>query len=53
MINQCTQSLKNLEASLDEAEQQAAARTFDIGVQLTAQLAPDLQPLIDQVLSAR
>ncbi|WP_420467939.1 DUF1993 domain-containing protein [Panacagrimonas sp.] len=51
MINHCTQSLKNLEACLDKAEQHAAARKFDIGVLLIARLAPDMQPLIYQVQS--
>jgi hypothetical protein len=52
VISQCTQSLKNLLACLDKAEQYAAARKFDVGVLMTARLAPDMKPFIYQVQSA-
>jgi len=52
VISQCTQSLKNLEAFLDKAEQYAAAKKFDVNVLMTTRLAPDMQPLIYQVQSA-
>ena len=52
VIAQCAQSLKNLEACLDKAEQYAAARKFDVGVLMTSRLAPDMHDLIYQVQSA-
>jgi hypothetical protein len=52
VVSQCTQSLKNIEAWLDKAEQYAAAKQFDVGVLLNARLAPDMKPLIYQVQSA-
>jgi hypothetical protein len=51
-ISQCTQMLKNLESWLDKAEQYAGAKTFDVGVLMTARLAPDMKPFIYQVQSA-
>ena len=51
-ISQCTQILKNLESWLDKAEQYAGAKTFDVGVLMTARLAPDMKPFIYQVQSA-
>ncbi len=52
VVSQCAQSLKNLEACLDKAEQFATARKFDVGVLLADRLAPDMQPFIYQVQSA-
>ena len=52
MVKQCAQSLRNLEAWLDKAEQHAAARKFDMSVLLNGRLAPDQKPLIYQVQSA-
>jgi uncharacterized protein len=52
VISQCTQSLKNLEACLDKAEQHAAAKKFDVDVLVTSRLAPDMQPFSYQVQSA-
>src|ERR1700722_8891622 len=52
VVKQCTQSLKNLEAWLDKAEQHAAARKFDMSVLLNGRLAPDQKPFIYQVQSA-
>src|SRR3984957_18606980 len=52
MIQQCTQSLKNLEACLDKADRYATANKFDVGVLVTSRLAPDQQPFIYQVQSA-
>lgn len=52
VISQCTQSLKALEAWLDKAEQQAAAKKFDVGVLLNSRLAPDMHNFIYQVQSA-
>ena len=52
VISQCTQSLKNLEAFLDKAEQYATAKKFDVNVLMTSRLAPDMKPLIYQVQSA-
>src|SRR6202171_103745 len=51
-ILQCTQSLKNLEACLDKAEQHAAAKKFDVSGLMTSRLAPDMQHFIYQVQSA-
>src|SRR5258708_27425561 len=50
-ISQCTQMLKNLEGWLDKAEEYAGAKTFDVGVLMTARLAPDMKPFIYQVQS--
>ena len=50
VVSQCTQSLKSIEAWLDKAEQFAAAKKFDVGVLLNGRLAPDMKPLIYQVL---
>ena len=52
VISQCTQSLENLLACLDKAEQFAAFKKFDVSVLLTARLAPDMKPFIYQVQSA-
>lgn len=52
VISQCAQSLKNLEACLDKAEQHAGVKKFDVGVLMTSRLAPDMQHLIYQVQSA-
>jgi len=52
VVMQCTQSLKNVEAWLDKAEQQAAVKKFDVGVLLSGRLAPDQKPFIYQVQSA-
>jgi hypothetical protein len=52
VISQCTQMLKNLESWLDNAEEYAAAKKFDVGVLMTARLAPDMKPFIYQVQSA-
>src|SRR4030088_3639041 len=52
VISQCTQSLKNLEACLDKAEQHAAAKKLDVGVLMTSRLAPDMQHFTYQIQSA-
>jgi len=52
VILQCVQMLKNLESWLDEAEQYAATKKFDVGVLMNGRLAPDMQPFIYQVQSA-
>jgi len=52
LISQCAQALKNLETWLDQAEQYAAARKFDVGVLMTSRLAPDMKDFIYQVQSA-
>src|SRR5437660_5880989 len=52
VISQCTQTLKNLETYLDQAEQHAAAKKFDVGVLITSRLAPDMKNFIYQVQSA-
>ena len=41
IIRQCIQALKNLETWLDNAEQHAAAKGFDVRVLLTSRLAPE------------
>src|ERR1700687_5257046 len=51
-ISQCTQILKNLESWLDKAEEYAGAKTFDVGVLMTAPLARDIKPSIYHVQSA-
>ncbi|NIJ34109.1 DUF1993 domain-containing protein [Sphingomonas oligoaromativorans] len=51
-IQQCVQSLENLESFLDKAEAQAEARKFDVAVLMSGRLAPDMKPLIYQVQSA-
>jgi len=35
LVKQCTQSLKNLEACLDKAEQFAQSKKFDVGILMT------------------
>ena len=52
IVGQCIQALKNLETWLDKAEQQAAAKGFDVGVLLTSRLAPDMKDFVYQVQSA-
>ena len=52
IISQCTQSLRNIDAWLDKAEEFAAARGFDAAVLLNSRLAPDMLPFIYQVQSA-
>src|SRR3982074_806627 len=52
LVKQCTQSLKNLETCLDKAEQFAQSKKFDVGVLMTARLAPDMKDFIYQVQSA-
>jgi uncharacterized protein len=52
VVSQCAQSLKNVEAWLDKAEQSASAKKFDVRVLLNGRLAPDMKPLIYQVQSA-
>src|ERR1700734_1024205 len=51
-ITQCTQAVKNVEAWLDNAEEHAAAKHFDLGVLMTGRLAPDMKAFIYQVQSA-
>jgi hypothetical protein len=51
-VAQCTQALRNLETWLDQAEQHAVAKKFDVGVLMRDRLAPDMQPFIYQVQSA-
>jgi len=51
-IQQCVQSLENLETFLDKAEAHAAAKKFDVGVLIGGRLAPDMKPFIYQVQSA-
>jgi uncharacterized protein len=52
VILQCAQTLKNLEACFDKAEQHAAAKQFDVGVLMTSRLAPDQHHFIYQIQSA-
>ena len=51
-IQQCAQSLRNLEICFDKAEEHAAAKNFDIGILMTSRLAPDQHHFIYQVQSA-
>ena len=51
-ILQCTQTLRNLERWLDKAEEDSAAKRFDVGVLMSDRLAPDMKPFIYQVQSA-
>jgi hypothetical protein len=51
-IQQCAQSLENLETLLDKAEAHAEAKKFDVAVLMSGRLAPDMKPLIYQVQSA-
>lgn len=51
-IQQCTQSLKNLEACFAKAEDSAAKRKFDVGVLMESRLAPDMKPFTYQIQSA-
>jgi uncharacterized protein len=51
-IQQCAQTLRNLEVCFDKAEQRAAAKSFDVAVLLTSRLAPDQHHFIYQVQSA-
>lgn len=52
VVSQCVQSLRNLEACLDKAEQFAATKKFDVGVLMNGRLAPDMGNFIYQVQSA-
>ena len=52
LVKQCTQSLKNFETCLDKAEKFAQSKKFDVGVLMTARLAPDMKDFIYQVQSA-
>lgn len=52
LIAQCTQSLKNIDAWLDKAEEYAIAKGFDVELLLNGRLAPDMLPFIYQVQSA-
>ena len=52
VVEQCTQSLNNLETCLDKAERHAATKKFDVGVLMTSRLAPDMKDFIYQVQSA-
>ena len=52
IVLQCTQGLKNIEAWLDQAEQRASAKHFDVGVLMTSRLAPDMRDFVYQVQSA-
>ena len=47
-VAQCTQA----PTWLDQAEQHAVAKKFDVGVLMKDRLAPDMQPFIYQVQSA-
>jgi hypothetical protein len=51
-IAQCTRNLKNLEVCLDKAERCATNKQFDVGVLMSARLAPDMGAFIYQVQSA-
>ena len=52
IVDQCAQSLGNLQVCLNKAEQYAAAKEFDVDVLLTSRLAPDQHHFIYQVQSA-
>jgi hypothetical protein len=52
LIRQSAQSLENLEACLDKAEQFAAAEKIDVATLLGGRLVPDMKPFIYQVQSA-
>jgi uncharacterized protein len=44
--------VKNVEVWLDNAEDRAAARNFDVGVLMSGRLTPDMKPFIYQIQSA-
>ena len=52
IVEQCAQSLGNLQVCLNKAEQYAAAKEFDVDVLLMSRLAPDQHHFIYQVQSA-
>lgn len=52
LVSQCCHALVQLEKWLDMAEQHAEARNFDVGVLLSARLAPDMKAFSYQVQSA-
>lgn len=52
VVSELIRSLKTVELWLDEAEQHAAVKGFDVGVLLTRRLAPDMHHLIYQIQSA-
>ena len=52
IIQQCAQSVENLQACLNKAEQYAAGKRFDVDVLLVSRLAPDQHNLIYQIQSA-
>jgi hypothetical protein len=49
IIRQFVHALKNLDAILVKAERHAEARGFKVDNFMTARLAPDMLPLVDQV----
>jgi uncharacterized protein len=52
VVEQCTQSLNNLETCLDKAERHSATKKVDVGALMTGRLAPDMKDFIYQVQSA-
>jgi hypothetical protein len=52
VVTQMIQSLKHVNAWLDEAEAYADSRKFDVQVLLDSRLAPDMKPFIYQIQSA-
>src|ERR1700742_4551455 len=51
-VAQSTQNLESLLTCLDKAAQHAAAKKFEADVLVSSRLAPDMQPLTNQIQSA-
>jgi uncharacterized protein len=51
-IAQCTRAVEAMESYLDKAERYAHAKRFDVGVLMSARLAPDMGTFVYQVQSA-
>jgi hypothetical protein len=51
-IAQCVQAVRTIETYLDKAERFANAKNFDVGVLLSARIAPDMADLLYQIQSA-
>jgi len=51
-VNQCAQTLRNIEIWLDKAEEHATSKGFDVNILMSSRLAPDMGTFMYQVQSA-
>ena len=52
LVAQCARNLRNVEVWIDNAQELAAAKHFDLTVLLNARLAPDMKNFIFQIQAA-